>query len=88
MWPLPFTLKRRDNRVAEDASIRRSDLLMQASIDVLAMGLDVSQSIQAQNSLERMLAHQLALAHDTHTRTTSASSTVSVRPTGRSPLRS
>ena len=31
--------------------------------NVLTLGVDAAQTIQAQNSLERMLAHQLAAAH-------------------------
>jgi hypothetical protein len=31
---------------------------------VLALGLDAAQSIDASNSLEKMLAHQMALCHD------------------------
>ena len=36
---------------------------MYMGIDALAMGLDASASIKAENSLERMLAHQLAVTH-------------------------
>ena len=32
--------------------------------DVAAMALDAAETIQADNSLEKMLAHQLAVCHD------------------------
>jgi hypothetical protein len=47
--------------VAADASEHRSRLA--ADADVLEMALDASATIQAQNSLEKMQAHHLALAH-------------------------
>jgi hypothetical protein len=37
---------------------------MQPSFDAVAMGIDAAQSIQAENSLEKMLAHQMAVAHE------------------------
>ncbi|UCE07913.1 MAG: hypothetical protein JSW07_07745 [bacterium] len=46
-----------------DASTSRLDRL--ADLDVLAVGLDLSQSIQVKNSLEQMLAHQMSAAHNT-----------------------
>lgn len=58
------TLAEGATRVAEDASVRRTDLLMQASFDILAMGVDAAESIGAENSLEKMLAHQMAMAHE------------------------
>jgi len=48
---------------AVEASLDRSRLLVQSGADVAAMALDAATSIQAGNSLERMLAHQLAAAH-------------------------
>lgn len=48
---------------AVEASLERSRVLMYMGIDALAMGLDASASIKAENSLERMLAHQLAVTH-------------------------
>jgi hypothetical protein len=48
---------------AVEASLDRSRLLLQSGTDVAAMALDAANSIQAVNSLERMLAHQLAAAH-------------------------
>jgi len=44
---------------AVEASFDRSRLLLQQGIDA-AMALDASNSIQASNRLERMLAHQMA----------------------------
>jgi hypothetical protein len=47
------------------ASIERTELLTQGYTDVLALGIDAAQSIGGHNSLEKMLAHQMALAHKT-----------------------
>jgi hypothetical protein len=58
------TLREGSTRIAEDASIRRTDLLMQPSFRVLEMGIDAAESAGAQNSLEKMLCHQMALAHE------------------------
>ena len=49
--------------VAVEASVDRSRLLLQGGTDVAAMGLDAANSIRASNSLEKMLAHQLVVAH-------------------------
>ncbi len=49
------TLSEGATRIAEDASIRRADLLCQSHLDVLAMAVDAADSVQAENSLERML---------------------------------
>jgi hypothetical protein len=46
---------------AIDASMRRTDLLQRA--DSLETGIDAANSIQAKNSLEKMLAHQMAACH-------------------------
>jgi hypothetical protein len=48
---------------AVEASLDRSRLLLQSGTDVAAMALDAASSLQASNSLERMLAHQMAAAH-------------------------
>lgn len=48
---------------AVEASFDRSRLLLGAGTDVAAMGVDAADSIQARNSLEKMLAHQLAATH-------------------------
>ncbi|WP_025917804.1 hypothetical protein [Herminiimonas sp. CN] len=53
------------NVAAIQASIERTDLLTQGNIDVLALGIDAAQSANCDNSLEKMLAHQLALTHQT-----------------------
>ena len=53
------TLREGATRIAEDASIRRTDLLLQSSFNALAMGIDAADSIRASNSLEKMLAHFL-----------------------------
>jgi hypothetical protein len=50
---------------AVEASFDRTRLLSEQGADVAAMGVDAANSIQASNSLERMLAHQLAAAHKT-----------------------
>ena len=57
------TLAEGATRIAEDASVSRTDLLMQQSFNALAMGIDAAESIGAENSLEKMLAHQIAASH-------------------------
>ncbi len=47
--------------VSLEASESRLDLLVKAG--ALEMGLECAESIQAQNSVERMLAHQMAGSH-------------------------
>jgi hypothetical protein len=54
------TLLDRDT-ISIDASASRLELL--ADADAVALGVDAAESIQAQNSLEKMLAHQMAAAH-------------------------
>jgi hypothetical protein len=51
------------NLVVEEASITRTDLLMQTNTDISALAIDAADSINADNSMEKMLAHQMALAH-------------------------
>lgn len=58
--------------IPEEASIRRTDLLFQDSLDIVPMAIDASASIEAGNSLEKMLAHQMALAHEMAMRTGNA----------------
>ena len=58
------TLAEGATRIAEEASIRRTDLLMQPSFDAVALAVDAADSIGAANSLEKMLAHQMAVAHE------------------------
>jgi hypothetical protein len=50
-------------QIALDASAERKELLLGPAIDVCALALDATDSIGAQDSLEKMLGHQLALAH-------------------------
>lgn len=50
-------------QVALDASVERTQLLLDNDLDVCALALDAADTIGAENSLEKMLAHQLALAH-------------------------
>jgi hypothetical protein len=47
--------------IAADASAQRMHLAKDAG--ALALGVDAADTIQAQNSAERMLSHQLAAAH-------------------------
>jgi len=49
--------------IAVDAWKERSQLLLQYGGDVAAMAQDASASIKAENSLEQMMAHELAVAH-------------------------
>lgn len=60
--PLRDTLTVPDLASAE-ASFERSRLLLASGPNVAAMGIDASDTIQARNSLEKMLAHQLAATH-------------------------
>jgi hypothetical protein len=50
--------------VAMDASSHRTDLITAIGGSVAAMALDAAQTIQAANSIEKMLAHQMAAIHD------------------------
>lgn len=59
-WNLIETLKHPDS-VSLSASRDRLEWL--ADVDVLEPALDAAQSIQAANSLEKMLAHQMATLH-------------------------
>lgn len=49
---------------ALDASSHRTDLITAIGGSVAAMALDVAETVQASNSLEKMLAHQMAAIHD------------------------
>jgi hypothetical protein len=51
--------------IASDASAHRLKLLDRVGTNCLALALDAANTIQAENSLERMLVHQLAVAHKT-----------------------
>jgi len=57
------TLKTPD-AIAQEASIRRTDLLLQKNVDVLSLAVDAAATCEAGNALEKMLAHQMALAHE------------------------
>jgi len=61
-WIIRDTLKTPD-AAAIDASVTRTDLLLMASADLAGLGIDAAATVGAQNSLEKMLAHQMALAH-------------------------
>lgn len=67
------TLAQGATRVAEDASIRRTDLLLQPAFDCVAMGVDAAESIKAENSIEKMLAHEMVAAHEAAMRLTNES---------------
>ena len=49
---------------AIDASNHRTDLLTSLGNDIAAMALDAADTISAGNSLEKMLAHQMAALHE------------------------
>lgn len=51
----------RPDLVTAEASIQRLELA--ANADALSLAADAAESIQARNSLEKMLAHQAATAH-------------------------
>lgn len=57
------TLAQHPDQIALEASHNRLGLLMDDRLDVLALGIDAAASADSANSLEKMLAHQLALAH-------------------------
>ncbi len=54
-------VRQRGDMLAASASLERLDLAGEAG--ALVLGVDAAESIQAQNSLERELAHQMAAAH-------------------------
>jgi hypothetical protein len=62
-YAIANTLDVSPTAIALDASMYRTDLLVGSHIDVLAMGIDAAESIQARNSIEKMLSHQMAAAH-------------------------
>jgi hypothetical protein len=51
------------DQAAIDASISRTDLLLAAPADIVALAVDAAASAKADNSLMKMLAHQLAMIH-------------------------
>jgi hypothetical protein len=50
-------------QTAIDASVERTGLLLTKNTDLVAIAIDAAESIKAGNSLEKMLAHQLAQLH-------------------------
>jgi hypothetical protein len=61
MSPFVDTVRERPDMLALDASRQRMELADKAQ--VLALGIDAAATIKAENSLEKMLAHQMAAAH-------------------------
>ncbi len=57
------TMEAGPSQLAIDASHERLDLLTNLGFDAVEIGLDASASINAANSLEKMLAHQLGTVH-------------------------
>jgi hypothetical protein len=55
------TVRERGDMLTAEASVARLDLT--AAAGSLTMAVDAAESIEAANSLERMLAHQMATAH-------------------------
>jgi hypothetical protein len=51
------------DQAAVEASLARTDLLLSAQTDIVALAVDAAASAKASNSFEKMLAHQLALIH-------------------------
>ncbi|MGU3536807.1 hypothetical protein [Methylobacterium sp. A54F] len=60
----PYDTLAKPDAVAADASRERLNLLNEA--DALALGLDLADSAQAQNSLEKALLHQMGTTHAAH----------------------
>jgi hypothetical protein len=61
MRQLVDTVRERPDMLAVDASRQRLELADKAS--ALTLGIDAAATIEAQNSLEKMLVHQMAAAH-------------------------
>lgn len=58
------TLREGATRISTDASCARAELLLdQPGYGVLPLALDAAEAMGAGNSLEKMLAHQMAVAH-------------------------
>lgn len=55
------TVRTRPDMLSAEASLHRLDLAADAG--ELVMAVDAAETIQAANSLEKMLAHQMAVAH-------------------------
>lgn len=56
-------LSERPDQAAVEASLTRTDML--GRLNCSGLGIDTANSIGARNSLERMLAHQMAACHKT-----------------------
>jgi hypothetical protein len=61
MRPFVDTVRERPDMLAVDASARRMELADKAN--ALTLGIDAAATIQAENSVEKMLMHQMASAH-------------------------
>jgi hypothetical protein len=61
MAPFIDTVRERPDMLAIEASQHRMELVDKA--DVLTLAVDAATTIQATNSLEKMLIHQMAAAH-------------------------
>lgn len=61
-WEIRNTLRDPD-QAALDASIVRTELLFETHQEILPLAIDLAQTVQADNSLEKLLAHQLAALH-------------------------
>jgi hypothetical protein len=61
MAPFVDTVRERPDMLAIDASRQRMELADKAK--ALELGLDTAATIRAENSVEKMLAHQMAAAH-------------------------
>jgi hypothetical protein len=57
---IAYTLRDPD-QAAIDAAVKRTELLFSPAADFVALAVDAAVSVKADNSLEKMLAHQLAL---------------------------
>jgi hypothetical protein len=54
---------RNPDQAAIDASVKRTELLLTPVADLVALAVDAAASAKADNSFEKMLAHQLAIIH-------------------------
>lgn len=61
-WEIANTLRNPD-QVAIEASSARTRLLLDQPGDMVALAVDMAESLRADNSAEKMLAHQLATLH-------------------------
>lgn len=61
-WEIANTLRNPD-QVAIEASSTRTRLLLDQPDEMVALAVDMAESLRAENSAEKMLAHQLATLH-------------------------